>query len=95
MKKKELTLREHLSTIQSKGGKARWANLSPEERSEQASKAIAVRWAKAAPEQRAAQARKAVAGCLPTMKAAKSAASSTEGAVVPKSASMKSRKQKK
>ena len=35
-KKKDLTLREHLKTIQSDGGKARWANLTPEERSAQA-----------------------------------------------------------
>jgi len=35
-----------LSSIQSKGGKARWANLSPEEHSAQARKAIAARWAK-------------------------------------------------
>jgi len=94
MKKKEVTLREHLSTIQSKGGKARWANLSPEERSAQARKAIAARWAKATPEQKAAQARTAVAGRVPTKKPAKSAVSSTEEAVAPKSASKKSRKRK-
>jgi hypothetical protein len=46
MAKKELTMREHLSAIQSEGGKARWAGLTPEERSEQARKAVAVRWAK-------------------------------------------------
>jgi hypothetical protein len=40
MAKKELTLREHLSAIQSEGGKARWAGLTPEERSEQARKAV-------------------------------------------------------
>ena len=94
MAKKELTLREHLSTIQSKGGKARWANVSPEERSAQARKAIAARWAKATPEQKAAQARKAVAGRLPTRKPAKSAVSSTEEAVAPKSAPKKSRKRR-
>ena len=94
MKKKELTLREHLSTIQSKGGKARWANVSPEERSAQARKAIAARWAKATSEQRAAQARKAIAGRLPTRKPAKSAVSSTEEAVVPKSATKKFQKRK-
>jgi hypothetical protein len=46
MTKKELTLREHLSAIQSEGGKARWAGLTPEERSEQARKAVVARWAK-------------------------------------------------
>lgn len=46
MAKKELTLREHLSAIQSEGGKARWAGLTPEERSEQARKAVVARWAK-------------------------------------------------
>jgi hypothetical protein len=30
-KKHELTFREHLEAIQSLGGKARWAGLSPEE----------------------------------------------------------------
>lgn len=45
-KKKDLTLREHLKTIQSDGGKARWANLTPEERSAQARKIVAARWAK-------------------------------------------------
>ena len=94
MKKIEVTLREHLSTIQSKGGKARWANVSPEERSAQARKAIAARWAKATPEQRAAQARKAIAGRLPTRKPAKSAVSSTEEAVAPKSAPRKSGKRR-
>ena len=47
-KKKDLTLREHLKTIQSDGGKARWANLTPEERSAQARKIVAARWAKKA-----------------------------------------------
>jgi hypothetical protein len=46
MAKKELTMREHLSAIQSEGGKARWAGLTPEERSEQARKAVVARWAK-------------------------------------------------
>jgi hypothetical protein len=46
MTKKELTMREHLSAIQSEGGKARWAGLTPEERSEQARKAVVARWAK-------------------------------------------------
>ena len=45
-KKKELTLREHLQTIQPKGGRARWAGLSPEERSAAARKAVQARWAK-------------------------------------------------
>jgi len=94
MKKKEVTLREHLSTIQSKGGKARWANLSPEERSAQARKAIAARWAKAKPDQGAAQGRKAVAGRLASKKPAKSAVSSSEGAFASEPASKKSRKQK-
>jgi hypothetical protein len=44
--KKDITLREHLKTIQSDGGKARWANLTPEERSAQARKIVAARWAK-------------------------------------------------
>jgi hypothetical protein len=44
--KKELTLREHLTTIQSAGGKARWASLNSDQRSEQARKAVAARWAK-------------------------------------------------
>jgi len=95
MKKMEVTLREHLSTIQSKGGKARWANVSPEERSAQARKAIAARWAKATPEQKAVQAPKAVAGGLPTRKPAKSAVSSTEEAVAPRSAPKKSRKRRR
>jgi hypothetical protein len=34
--KKDLTVREHLKMIQSDGGKARWAKLTPEERSVQA-----------------------------------------------------------
>ena len=46
MAKKELTMREHLSAIQSEGGKARWAGLTSEERSEQARKAVVARWAK-------------------------------------------------
>jgi hypothetical protein len=46
MAKKELTMREHLSAIQSEGGKARWAGLTPEERSEQARRAVVARWAK-------------------------------------------------
>jgi hypothetical protein len=33
MLKKDLTVWEHLKTIQSDGGKARWAKLTPEERS--------------------------------------------------------------
>jgi len=45
-KKAELTLREHLQAIQSQGGKARWAGLSPEERSAAARKAVQARWAK-------------------------------------------------
>jgi hypothetical protein len=45
-KKHELTLREHLQAIQSQGGKARWAGLSPEERSVAARKAVQARWAK-------------------------------------------------
>jgi len=46
MLKKDLTVREHLKTIQSAGGKARWAKLTPEERSAQARKIVAARWAK-------------------------------------------------
>jgi hypothetical protein len=46
MLKKELTVREHLKTIQSDGGKARWAKLTPEERSAQARKIVGARWAK-------------------------------------------------
>jgi hypothetical protein len=44
--KKDLTVREHLKMIQSDGGKARWAKLSPEERSAQARKIVGARWAK-------------------------------------------------
>jgi len=44
--KKDLTVREHLKTIQSDGGKARWAKLTPEERSAQARKIVEARWAK-------------------------------------------------
>jgi len=44
--KKELTLREHLQSIQSLGGKARWAGLTTEERSAAARKAVQARWAK-------------------------------------------------
>ena len=46
-KKKGPTLREHLATIQSAGGKAIWVNLTPEERSAKARKAVEARWAKA------------------------------------------------
>lgn len=46
MLKKDLTVREHLKTIQSDGGKARWAKLTPEERSAQARRIVEVRWAK-------------------------------------------------
>jgi hypothetical protein len=46
MSKKDLTVREHLKAIQSDGGKARWAKLTPEERSAQARKIVAARWAK-------------------------------------------------
>ena len=46
MVKKDLTVREHLKTIQSDGGKARWAKLTPEERSAQARKIVGARWAK-------------------------------------------------
>lgn len=46
MHKKDLTVREHLKMIQSDGGKARWAKLTPEERSAQARKIVAARWAK-------------------------------------------------
>jgi hypothetical protein len=46
MLKKDLTVWEHLKTIQSDGGKARWAKLTPEERSAQARKIVEVRWAK-------------------------------------------------
>lgn len=46
MVKKDLTVREHLKRIQSDGGKARWAKLSPEERSELARKIVEARWAK-------------------------------------------------
>jgi len=46
MLKKDLTVREHLKTIQSDGGKARWANLTPEERSAQARRIVGARWAK-------------------------------------------------
>ncbi len=45
-KNHEVTLREHLQAIQSQGGKARWAGLTPEERSEVARKAVLARWAK-------------------------------------------------
>jgi hypothetical protein len=45
-KKKNPTLREHLATIQSAGGKASWAKLTPEERSARARKAVEARWAK-------------------------------------------------
>jgi hypothetical protein len=44
--KKDLTVREHLKMIQSDGGKARWAKLTPEERSAQARKIVGARWAK-------------------------------------------------
>jgi len=47
MPKKELTLKEHLRRIQSKGGKARWEGVSAEERTEQARKTVSARWAKA------------------------------------------------
>jgi ParB-like chromosome segregation protein Spo0J len=46
MLKKDLTVREHLQAIQSDGGKARWAKLTPEERSAQARKIVGARWAK-------------------------------------------------
>jgi hypothetical protein len=46
MLKKDLTVREHLKTIQSDGGKARWAKLTPEERSAQARRIVGARWAK-------------------------------------------------
>ena len=46
MQKKDLTVREHLKAIQSDGGKARWAKLTPEERSAQARKIVGARWAK-------------------------------------------------
>ena len=46
MLKKDLTVREHLKAIQSDGGKARWAKLTPEERSAQARKIVGARWAK-------------------------------------------------
>ena len=46
MLKKDLTVREHLKMIQSDGGKARWAKLTPEERSAQARKIVEARWAK-------------------------------------------------
>jgi hypothetical protein len=46
MLKKDLTVREHLKMIQSDGGKARWAKLTPEERSAQARKIVGARWAK-------------------------------------------------
>jgi hypothetical protein len=46
MLKRDLTVREHLKTIQSDGGKARWAKLTPEERSAQARRIVAARWAK-------------------------------------------------
>jgi len=45
-KNHEETPREHLQAIQSQGGKARWARLTPEERSEVARKAVLARWAK-------------------------------------------------
>jgi hypothetical protein len=44
--KNDLTVREHLKMIQSDGGKARWAKLTPEERSAQARKIVGARWAK-------------------------------------------------
>jgi hypothetical protein len=46
MLKKDLTVWEHLKTIQSDGGKARWAKLTPEERSAQARRIVGARWAK-------------------------------------------------
>jgi hypothetical protein len=46
MLKKDLTVREHLKMIQSDGGKARWAKLTPEERSAQARRIVGARWAK-------------------------------------------------
>lgn len=45
-KKRDLTLHEHLQAIQPLGGKARWAGLSPEERSLAARKAVEARWAR-------------------------------------------------
>jgi hypothetical protein len=44
--KKGLTVREHLKMIQSDGGKVRWAELTPEERSAQARKIAGAGWAK-------------------------------------------------
>jgi hypothetical protein len=44
--KKEVTLSEHLKKIQPKGGKARWAGVTPEERSEIGRKNVLARWAK-------------------------------------------------
>jgi hypothetical protein len=89
MKKREITLREHLSSIQSKGGKARWAKLSPEERSAQARKAIAARWAKGTAKQRTVQARTTAAGRPPSKKSANSDNTSTDGALFPKAARKK------
>jgi hypothetical protein len=40
------TLKEHLASLGRKGGKARAKNLTPQERSESAKKAINARWAK-------------------------------------------------
>lgn len=46
MLKKSITLAEHLATIQAKGGKARAASMTAEERSEHGKKAVNARWAK-------------------------------------------------
>jgi hypothetical protein len=66
MLERDLTLREHLKSIQSDGGKARWANLSPEERSAQARKAVEARWAK----KRAAEVVPAMIASAPRLKPA-------------------------
>lgn len=46
MLKKDPTVGEHLKTIQSDGGKARWAKLTPEQRNALARKIVGARWAK-------------------------------------------------
>ena len=70
MVKKDLTVREHLKTIQSDGGKARWAKLTPEERSAQARKIVEARWSK---ERAAEVVPKTTPSAKPSKRAAKKA----------------------
>jgi hypothetical protein len=64
-------IREHFAKFGKKGGRARAQNMSAEDRSAAARKAVQARWAETPPEERSAIAKKAVQARIAKRKKAK------------------------